>query len=189
LAQQVFPSEELKKKFVTALKEAVASVSDKLTWGGSELNIQGKIVSALLGVLEDNTKEQPLAAVIGAYTTLLKLWKERLGTLEDKRQPVLILDEVNVLMTWSDEYVKERQELLRFFIAISKQECSSHVILATSEYAVEDWLKRGEGASVTTAAYRLGSRGLHLASFSILQPQCWQVYIRGGSSGACSVVL
>jgi len=145
LAQQVFPSEELKKKFVTALKEAVASFSDKLTWGGSELNIQGKIVSALLGVLEDNTKEQPLAAVIGAYTTLLKVWKERLGTLEDKRQPVLILDEVNVLMTWSEEYVKERQELLRFFIAISKQECSSHVILATSEYAFEDWLKREIG--------------------------------------------
>ncbi|KAL4518707.1 hypothetical protein Ndes2437B_g00790 [Nannochloris sp. 'desiccata'] len=56
--------------------------------------------------------------------------------------PVIIIDEANKLMSWKepDPLQPELQRLLDFLIGISKQKLLAHVILATSDYFLANWL-------------------------------------------------
>ena len=57
--------------------------------------------------------------------------------------PVVVIDEANKLMKWTDKYPDELDSFLSNLVALSKQENRCHVILATSEYAFQAWLTEG----------------------------------------------
>ncbi|KAG7671511.1 hypothetical protein NADE_000850 [Nannochloris sp. 'desiccata'] len=58
------------------------------------------------------------------------------------RKPVIVIDESNDLMDWKepDPLQPELKRLLAFLIGISKQKRQAHVILATSDYFLANWL-------------------------------------------------
>ena len=60
--------------------------------------------------------------------------------------PPLAADEANRLMDWKERNPSENslQELLDFFVAISKQKRLAHVILATSDFFLVAWLDGSE---------------------------------------------
>lgn len=129
----------------------ISKLQDKLKLAdGSEFTFSGKAFTPTLKALAgDNREAPPLAAVTEAYIALLDAWYKAsaAGRLKDDRPPVLVLDEANVLMTWGDQYKAERQTLLRFFVAVSKVQCRSHVLLATSDCSFQAWLTQGEAAA------------------------------------------
>lgn len=55
--------------------------------------------------------------------------------------PVLVLDEANMLMTWSSEYPRELKQFLQFCIKVGKQNNTCHVLMATSEHGFLQWLE------------------------------------------------
>ena len=70
--------------------------------------------------------------------------------------PPLAADEANVLMDWKEPDASERslQELLRFFVAISKQKRLAHVILATSDFFLVAWLLGSELLTFPRSRFR-----------------------------------
>ena len=58
--------------------------------------------------------------------------------------PVVVIDEANKLMKWTDKYPDELDSFLSNLVALSKQENRCHVLLATSEYAFQGWLTGGK---------------------------------------------
>jgi hypothetical protein len=56
---------------------------------------------------------------------------------------VLIIDEANTLMPWSESSPLELSNLLRFFVKITKQEGLCHVLMTTSEFGYQAWLNNG----------------------------------------------
>ncbi|KAG7674809.1 hypothetical protein KSW81_006226 [Nannochloris sp. 'desiccata'] len=57
-------------------------------------------------------------------------------------KPVIVIDEANDLMDWKEPnpLQPELKQLLAFLIGISKQKRLMHVILATSDYFLANWL-------------------------------------------------
>jgi hypothetical protein len=55
-------------------------------------------------------------------------------------------DEANLLMNWKepDPLQPQLKELLDFLIGISKEKRLAHVILATSDYFLANWLTQGK---------------------------------------------
>ena len=58
--------------------------------------------------------------------------------------PVVVIDEANVLMEWTEENRRELNSFMRNLVALSKQENRCHVLLATSEYTFQGWLTDGK---------------------------------------------
>jgi hypothetical protein len=54
---------------------------------------------------------------------------------------VIIIDEANALIKWKDE--ESLDSLLAFFVYLTKQEQLAHVILATSDTFLAQWLETG----------------------------------------------
>jgi hypothetical protein len=54
---------------------------------------------------------------------------------------VIIIDEANALMEWKD--AETLRALLKFFVYLTKQEQLAHVILATSDTFLTQWLESG----------------------------------------------
>jgi alpha/beta superfamily hydrolase len=50
-------------------------------------------------------------------------------------------DEANKLMAWADK--ADVQELLNFFVVVTKQDKLAHVVLATSDHFFMSWLEKG----------------------------------------------
>ena len=78
--------------------------------------------------------------ITDAYLTLVKDAKQ-------KRQagdpwPVIIIDEANNLTKWKD--TESLEQLLAFFVYLTKQEQLAHVILTTSDTFLTQWLDSGE---------------------------------------------
>jgi hypothetical protein len=73
-----------------------------------------------------------ISGVIEAYSSILRQRKS--GT-----PPVLVIDEANVLMGWDSG--KDLDTRLRFFVQATKESKRSHVVLATSEYGFDHWLR------------------------------------------------
>ncbi|KAG7672829.1 hypothetical protein KSW81_001772 [Nannochloris sp. 'desiccata'] len=70
------------------------------------------------------------------------------------RKPVIVIDEANMLMKWKELESTEPQleSLLAFLVAVSKQLNLVHVVLATSDYFLANWLK---GKGVATNNFRI----------------------------------
>ena len=69
---------------------------------------------------------------------------EKTRASDGTKWPVVVIDEANKLMKWTDRYPDELDSFLSNLVALSKQENRCHVILATSEYAFQAWLTEGE---------------------------------------------
>ena len=63
--------------------------------------------------------------------------------------PVIIVDEANRLMAWEDK--RALQQLLDFFVHLTKEASLAHVVLSTSDSFLTTWLD----ASAHTRASRL----------------------------------
>ena len=59
------------------------------------------------------------------------------------RPPCSDADEANVLMEWygDEEGEPQLKELMRFFVSVATQDCSAHVVLATSNFFMLEWLR------------------------------------------------
>jgi hypothetical protein len=77
-----------------------------------------------------------LQTITNAYLKLVKDAKEKRKA--DDPWPVIIIDEANALMEWKDK--ESLNALLKFFVYLTKQEQLAHVILATSDTFLTQWL-------------------------------------------------
>ena len=153
LAKQLLPYAEGLHRVADALSREVSELQESLRLvDGSEFWVSDKACAPFMKVLtEDPGDIRPLsdlAKVLELYTAVLDAWYQAkaAGKLQEARPPVLALDDANALMTWGEQDKANRQTLLRFFLAITKERNSSHVLLATSEYAFQSWLCKGEAA-------------------------------------------
>ena len=118
------------------------------TWLLSLLPSLSKVTGSVLGAevkldfLRAELLKNPqsaLQSIMGAY---LKLVVEAKQSRKDGDPwPVIIIDEANALIDWEDE--KSLAALLKFFVYLTKQEQLAHVILATSDTFLTQWLDSG----------------------------------------------
>ncbi len=77
--------------------------------------------------------------ITDAYLKLVK------GAKENRKSgdpwPVIIIDEANALMEWKE--TESLNALLKFFVYLTKEEQLAHVILATSDTFLTQWLDSG----------------------------------------------
>ena len=81
----------------------------------------------------------PLQVIIGAYSRLAKEAKQKRAPGDP--WPVILIDEANRLTAWKDE--ESLEQLLAFFVYLTKQEQLAHVVLATSDTFLMEWLESG----------------------------------------------
>ena len=67
--------------------------------------------------------------------------------------PVLIIDEANALMQWSDISPLELSNLLSFFVKITKQDGRCHVLMATSDFGYQIWLDNGRPIHIPSVSF------------------------------------
>jgi hypothetical protein len=80
-----------------------------------------------------------MASIIASLTTFLE------ATRPLPYKPVIIIDEANVMMDWDDDPGrKQLKYLLRFFVATTKEDHLGHIVLASSESFVIDFLEKGK---------------------------------------------
>jgi hypothetical protein len=80
-----------------------------------------------------------LQTILDAYLTLVKDAKQKRKAGDP--WPVIIIDEANALMEWEAENKQSLNALLKFFVYLTKQEQLAHVILATSDTFLAQWLE------------------------------------------------
>ena len=95
-----------------------------------------------LDLLRTELQKDPQTALQTITNAYLKLVKDA----KKKRKagdpwPVIIIDEANRLMVWKDK--ESLEQLLAFFVYLTKQEQLAHVILATSDTFLTQWLDLG----------------------------------------------
>jgi hypothetical protein len=78
--------------------------------------------------------------ITDAYLTLVKDAKQKRKAGDP--WPVIIIDEANALMEWKEE-TESLNALLKFFVYLTKEEQLAHVILATSDTFLTQWLDSG----------------------------------------------
>ncbi len=96
-----------------------------------------------LDVLSSELQKDPLTAlqtILDAYLKLVKDAKQKRKKKSDP-WPVIIIDEANRLTKWKD--TESLEQLLAFFVYLTKQEQLAHVILATSDTFLTQWLESG----------------------------------------------
>jgi len=81
----------------------------------------------------------PLNTIIDAYSKMAK--KARQKRAPGDPWPVIIVDEANALQEWED--AKSLKALLKFFVYLTKEEQLAHVVLATSDTFLVEWLQSG----------------------------------------------
>ena len=81
----------------------------------------------------------PLNTIIDAYSKMAKEAKQKRAPGD--QWPVIIIDEANRLTAWKDE--ESLEQLLAFFVYLTKEEQLAHVVLATSDTFLVEWLQSG----------------------------------------------
>ena len=81
----------------------------------------------------------PLNTIIDAYSKFAKEAKQKRAPGDPR--PVIIIDEANRLTAWKDK--ESLEQLLAFFVYLTKQEQLAHVVLATSDTFLVEWLESG----------------------------------------------
>ena len=102
--------------------------------------VQIKLASAAEWVrwFKAEPSSTPLASILEEYTRALR--DVRKGTAP----PPIIIDEANSLTSWSTEHPTELKTLLRFLVAVTKEQNLTNVLLMTSDYAYIEWLEQGK---------------------------------------------
>ena len=86
----------------------------------------------------------PLNTIIEAYSKFAREAKQKRAPGDP--WPVFIIDEANRLTAWKDK--ESLEQLLAFFVYLTKQEQLAHVVLATSDTFLVEWLESGVLLSV-----------------------------------------
>jgi ATPase domain predominantly from Archaea len=81
----------------------------------------------------------PLSTIMDAYSKFAKEAKQKRAPGDP--WPVIIIDEANRLTAWKDK--ESLEQLLAFFVYLTKQEQLAHVVLATSDTFLVEWLESG----------------------------------------------
>ena len=102
-------------------------------------NVAGTALGAAVQVELQKDPQTALRTTIEAYSKLVKGAKQKRKTGDPR--PVIIVDEANALMEWED--TKSLNALLKFFVYVTKQEKLAHVILATGDTFLTQWLESG----------------------------------------------
>ncbi|KAL4518499.1 hypothetical protein Ndes2437B_g00601 [Nannochloris sp. 'desiccata'] len=89
--------------------------------------------------------DEKFSGEVGFVTVLVgprNCGKSRLLKELLRQKPVIVIDEANDLMDWKepDPLQPELKQLLSFLVSISKEDRLAHVILATSDYFLANWL-------------------------------------------------
>ena len=109
----------------------------------SSVKLTGKAagVEVSLDNVEQELQREPtsLQVIINAYSRLVKEAKQKRAPGDP--WPIIIIDEANRLQEWED--TKALNTLLAFFVYLTKQEKLAHVVLATSDTFLSQWLQRG----------------------------------------------
>ena len=74
---------------------------------------------------------------------ILQVYEQALADKASER-PAIVIDEANKLTSWSSKYPAELDALLSFFVAVTKEQNLTHVLLLTSDYAFIAWLEMRE---------------------------------------------
>jgi hypothetical protein len=111
-----------------------------------------------LDLLRAELQKDPQTALQTIMDAYLKLVKDAKKTRKaGDPWPVIIIDEANALMKWKDK--DSLDSLLAFFVYLTKQEQLAHVILATSDTFLTQWLDLGAriilGVCLCASARRL----------------------------------
>jgi len=169
------------------LKQLPAALRDSLT---------NSNIAAVMNPALTQQADLTLREVLSAYIRVLQAWDEARseGKLKDGSMPVLVLDEASALMEWSPADSDELARLLRFFVTVTKEMKSCHVVLATADHTFSAWLREkiGSGYSSTfvigdlpegEARAFLNGR---LTQYGQVSDEDWaQVYqVCGGNAGA-----
>ena len=80
-----------------------------------------------------------LQVIMDAYLKLVKDAKQKRKAGDP--WPVIIIDEANALTEWKG--VETLSALLKFFVYLTKEEQMAHVVLATSDTFLMQWLESG----------------------------------------------
>ena len=94
-----------------------------------------------LHFLKAELKKDPQTALRTITDAYLKLVKDAKQKRKEGDPWPVIIDEANALMEWKD--AETLSALLKFFVYLTKQEQLAHVILATSDTFLTQWLESG----------------------------------------------
>jgi hypothetical protein len=108
------------------------------------IKLAGKVsgVDMTIELLKAELQKKPqtaLRTITDAYLKLVKDAKKK--RKEGDPWPLIIIDEANRLTKWKD--TESLEQLLAFFVYLTKQEQLAHVILATSDTFLMQWLESG----------------------------------------------
>ncbi len=109
-----------------------------------------------LDALRAELTEDPqtaLQTIMDAYVKLVKDAKQT--RKEGEPLPVIIIDEANALMKWKD--AESLQQLLAFFVYLTKEAQLAHVILATSDTFLTQWLESSAPSCLPAPPWRVKS--------------------------------
>ena len=127
------------EKFANAIRQLVAGDAGlKNWWAGVKIKLPGLELD-LEKIFEPAAGKPPMESIIDSLTTFFE------ATRPLPYKPVIIIDEANVMMDWHDDPGRTQlKALLRFFVKTSKEDHLAHVVLASSESFVIDFLETGK---------------------------------------------
>ena len=127
------------RQFASAIRQLVIEDAGLKNWcAGIKLKFPGFELD-LEKIFKPAAGKPPMESIIDSLTTFLE------ATRPLPYKPVIIIDEANVIMKWSDDPDRKQLEaLLRFFVATTKEDHLGHFVLASSESFVVDFLEKGK---------------------------------------------
>ena len=127
------------QQFANAIRELVTKDTAFGKWWKA-VKLKFPYIQVDLGTLFGPADDRaPMESIINSLTTFLE------ATRPLPYKPVIIIDEANVIMKWSDDPDRKQLEaLLRFFVATTKEDHLGHFVLASSESFVVDFLEKGK---------------------------------------------
>ena len=155
------------KRFASAIRQLVVGDAGlKKWWAGIKLKFPG-IELDLEKMFAPAADKTPMECIIASLTTFLE------ATRPLDYKPVIIIDEANKLMRWSDDPdKKELKNLLDFFVRTTKQEHLGHFVLASSESFVIDFLEKGKLRNCPKLAMCIVGTCLLIYLFAFFPRQC-----------------
>jgi hypothetical protein len=122
---------------IKAAASQLGTASKFLALGNAALNVAvpGKdVLNAFMADFFPEDKATELSAVLNAYGLLL------LNIPRSRKEPVIVIDEINALRSWNAEDKGALRHLLEFFKRMCKERGAAHVIYASSDPFIVWWL-------------------------------------------------
>jgi ATPase domain predominantly from Archaea len=140
---QTVPSQvvyTIEKLLETPLIKGGVSAVKSLTMNSEDSSVATftpiKLLEALLA--RTPVTDSPMQRICDAFDVLVSTWTaaRTAGTLgpDEPQYPVLIIDEVNIMMRWNETNHNDLQYFSNYVVRVGKQDNSCHVVLATSDY-------------------------------------------------------